>query len=553
MQGKTIVVVEDEDAQREPLVNALARRGFHAVGAATAAEARRVIGELGEKTDVLVLDVVLEDADEPDTTGPDIAIESSARHPHWMPEHLFLTVHDKDANNYKLAMRLGAAALLGKDSVGLDGVVQHIRALALKRALRVERARVVERLSSISESSKSLSHAVGKFCREMLADELDACLGVPYVLLLTDERGTRNAATNTYLPLGYGAPYAAAQIMAHGINSISPPYVISEHDLKGLPAPANEAERQVLDRLAGTSLVPLAGLKNFRLSLALLLPRPGEVKYDEDSRLLASLLTQYVRPAVVEHFLGILIHLSTQKRARLKSISDLFLSLGQDQQRVIDEGVDAQDLRAESDTHHKLAAMADDLWRTGAILSSAWSRPLTDAAPSFEMSELIQSVSFDSRQSPPAGGLDFAIEGTCHVRAIREEMRVVVKRLLQWLVHRGAETPLGARPRVHVRCAELEDGPLIVFEDGSRRLPAELRARLFEPFATLVPATTGVGEGGPGLSLPLYLAKVLVEEKYGGSLEDATDEMDGEVGHRLVMRFGPARADPESPGPGAAF
>lgn len=553
MQGKTIVVVEDEDAQRRALVSALTRREFQAVGAATAAEARRAIAELGEQTDVLVLDVKLEDADEPETTGPDIALESRRQHSDWMPEHLFLTVHDEVADNYRLALRLGAAAFLGKDKVELNDVVQHVRALALKRALRVDRPRVVERLGSISESSKSLSHAVGKFCREMLAGELDACLGVPYVLLLTDERGTRNAATNTDLPLGYAAPYGAAQVMAHGINNVSPPYVISEHDLTRLPAPADVAEAQVLDRLAGASLVPLAGMKNFRLSLALLSPRPEEVKYREDSRLLASLLTQYVRPAVVEHFLGILIHLSTQKRARLKSISDLFLSLGQDQQRIVDEGVAARDLRAESDTHRKLATMADDLRRTGAILGSAWSRPLTDASPRFEMNDLIRSVSLDSRQEQPAGGLDFAVEGTCHVRAVREEMRVVVKRLLQWLVERGAETPPGARPRVHVRCAEHEDGPLIVFEDGSRRLPPDLRARLFDPFATSLATASEAGEGGPGLNLPLYLAKVLVEEKYGGCLEDETDEMDGEVGHRLVMRFRPARAEPEGAGAGADF
>lgn len=553
MQGKTIVVVEDRHEQREPLVNALVRRGFHAIGAATAAAARRIIGELGEKTDVLVLDVVLDDPDEPETSGPDIAIESSARHPDWMPEHLFLTVHDQDADNYKLAMRLGAAVLLGKANVELNDIVQHVRALALKRALWVERSRVVERLGSISESSKSLSHAVGKFCREMLAGELNACLGVPYVLLLTDERGTRNAATNTDLPLQYSSPYAAAQIMAHGINNISPPYVISEHDLTGLPTPSNDDEAYMLNRLAGASLVPLAGLKKFRLSLALLPPRSGEVKYREDSRLLASLLTQYVRPSVVEHFLGILIHLSTQKRARLKSISDLFLSLGQDQQRIVDEGVASQDLRGGSDTHQKLATMADDLQRTGAILGSAWNRTLTVASPRFEMNDLIRRVSLDSRQEQPAGGLDFAVEGTCYVRAVREEMRVVVKRLLQWLVQRGVETPPGVRPRVHVRCAEIEDGPLIVFEDRSRRLPPDLRARLFEPFATSVTATAEAGEGGPGLNLPLYLAKVLVEEKYGGSLEDETDEMDGEVGHRLVMRFGPARAEPESVGVGAAF
>ena len=35
----------------------------------------------------------------------------------------------------------------------------------------------------------------------------------------------------------------------------------------------------------------------------------------------------------------------------------------------------------------------------------------------------------------------------------------------------------------------------------------------------------------------MYLAKTLVEEKYRGWLEDKSDEMEGEVGHRLVMQL----------------
>jgi C4-dicarboxylate-specific signal transduction histidine kinase len=157
------------------------------------------------------------------------------------------------------------------------------------------------------------------------------------------------------------------------------------------------------------------------------------------------------------------------------------------------------------------------------------------------MCELIRDSAADLTSERLWSEVDFEVEGACRVRAVREEMRVIVKRLLQWLAQRGSETQAGARPRIHVRCAETEEGALVTFKDGSRKLAPELRARLFEPFATSLVLTPGTAMSGPGLSLPLYLAKVLVEEKFGGHLRDESDEVEGEFGHKLVMRFGPAQ------------
>jgi ActR/RegA family two-component response regulator len=540
MDGKTVVIVEDQDNQRGPLQRTLNRRGFHAEGAATAKEARNLIRTLGPKTCVLVLDMRLDDPDEPGTTGADIAIEFRDKYPDWMPECLILTAHGDNPNYYKLATRLGAANYLFKEEVvQMEDVVRHVRALALKHSLRVERPRVVATLSSISESSGSLSDAVGKFSRELLAPEIKDCIGSPYLLLLTDERGTYNMATNTDLPRGYGPLYEAAQTMAHGITDFSTPHVITEQDLSSMPAPASADDAWVCARLGGASLVPLARLKHFRLSLALLVPRPGEVEYQENTLHLASLLAQYVQPSIVEHFISILVHLSSQKEARLKSISDFCLRLGQDQQTIIDEGLAARDLTDGTSLHRRLAAMAEDLWQTGIILSSASNSAPGGEYPHVEMYELVRSAAADSASERLRGKIDFEVEGSCRVRAVREEMRVAVKRLLQWLAQRGAETQPSARPRIRVRCKESEEGALIIFEDGSRRLAPELRARLFDPFATTLVLTPGEAVQGPGLSLPLYLAKVLVEEKFGGSLRDESEDMEGEFGHRLVMRFSP--------------
>src|ERR1043165_5741503 len=111
MQKKTVVIVEDNESQRLALHTALERRGFRVKSAATVAEARKVIEELGEEIDVMVLDMRLEDPAEPDTTGADIGIALQDEHPTWLPEFL---IHSAYAlvNYYKLALRLGAAAYL---------------------------------------------------------------------------------------------------------------------------------------------------------------------------------------------------------------------------------------------------------------------------------------------------------------------------------------------------------------------------------------------------------------------------------------------------------
>lgn len=537
MHSKTVLVVEDEVSQRIPLKEKLKSRGFRAEAAGTVAEAYCIIETLGEEIDVMVLDMRLDDPDEPDTTGADIGIRVRDQHPDWMPEFLIRTVYSDEVNYYKLAVRLGAAAYLSKGETELANVVRHVRVLALKRSLRMGRPQVMETLSSISLSTKNLSEAVERFCRGLLAREFNACLGAPYILLLTDERGTQNLATNTDLPTGFEKLYTTLQTMAHGISNRSMPYVISQQELSNLPAPVNAFESKTLERLSGAALLSLAIVKNFRLSLALFDPLPGEMEYPEDTEQLAAVLAQYVGPTIVEHFLSILVHLEAQKKAMLKSVSYLCLFLGQDQQTILEKAISTRDLAEGSEGHEKLAMMADDLWETGTMLNSAANNKPEENFTQFEISHLIEKAFDELRDVLPGDELTFNIEGSCRVKANPYDMEIAVKRLLQWLAQRRTETPADQRPEINVQCSERDDTSLIVFEDRSRRLPEKLREYLFEPFSTSVVLPAGRSGPGPGLYLPLYLAKVLVEEKYGGWLDDKSDQMEGEIGHRLVMRF----------------
>ena len=534
MTTKVVVIVENDAKQRNDFQKALTDRGFRAQGAATVAEAFRILEELGEATDVMMLDMALDDPDAPMTTGADIALQLRDRHPDWLPEYVIKTGYSLVVNFYRLALRLGAAAYLVPGEVSPDDMVRHIRVLALKRALRIERPQVMGALSLISESTKSLSEAVKRFCQRVLAEEFDSCLGTPYVLLLTDQRGTQNVATNTNLPKGYHSAYAAIQSKSHAIAKQSSSHLISQSDTESLFSAGGTVEEELISRLPGAALVSVARVGNFRLSLILLAAQAGESKYPEEIEPLALILCQHWRPSIIEHFLGILISLDAQRHAMLKSTSYLCLYVGQEQERILNEATAHEELKETSNLHHSLAMMADDFRLTGVTLNSA-ANNFAEPALTIDMRDMVQREIEGLKSVPEFEKLDLQVDGSCFVRA-GEDLAIAVRRLLQWLAQRGPGVPPGQKPQIHVRCAQKDDASEVIFEDRSRRLSPRLRARLFEPFSTSIMAANS-SDCGPGLHLPLYLAKVLVEEKYGGELNDESDHMGGDVGHRLVMWF----------------
>lgn len=536
MGNKTVGIVEDDKNAIRPLYEMLKSREFIVLTATTVAEAHDIIRESGDKMDVVVLDMDLNDR----ITGAELAIQAREQYKQWTPEFLIQTGKDGRENYYRQALRLGAAAYLEKKDVSVEDVIRYIRVLALKRSLRFDRPRVMEVMGSILESTVNLSEAVSRFSRDLLAEELASCLDAPYALLLSDARGTQNVATNTLLPMTYTSLYAAVQTIAHGDAAFSLPYEISESDLKYFPACNGDDDEAVFERLPGAVLLPLTKVKEYRLSLALLAPQPGKRAHPEDTGRLASVLAQYVRPIIIEHFLSILVHLTSHRKAMLKSVAYFCLNLGQHQQRIVKEGVARSDIAAGSEAHLSMAAMADDLRQTGAILNSAAESSLGTDTASLDMRDLITTAFEDYREVIGQDEIDLVVAGTCRVRARRDDMYVAIKRLLDWMIQRRTETPSNLHPAIYLYCVQTDENSTIIFEDRSRRLPRELREHLFEPFLASAASVARTGaRGGPGLYLPLYVAKILFEEKYGGRLDDCTSEMEGEFGHRFVVQFGP--------------
>jgi len=185
--------------------------------------------------------------------------------------------------------------------------------------------------------------------------------------------------------------------------------------------------------------------------------------------------------------------------------------------------------------------MASDLWDTGTILTSvAISDASQDYGAPLEIRDVIEQAFSDLEDKMDVHGIKFNVEGSCKIKARPDDIYIAVIRVLQWLAQREIETSADVNAEINVRCMTADGYSQAIFEDLSNRLPQKLREQLFLPFSTSLNRPFDTKLSGPGIYLPLYLAKILVEEKYGGSLEDKTDELKGDIGHRIVMRFEPS-------------
>jgi DNA-binding NarL/FixJ family response regulator len=550
---KTVLVIEDEELVRLPLVSALQMRGFHAVGAATVDEARALIEQLEDNIDVMVLDMRLEDPKYPDITGAKLGLEVRSAHPKWLPPEFLIFSAYRQNDYYEAAWQLGAAAYLKKNIAQAD-LIRHIRSLALRRALSVERKDIEEKIERIAEVNDTPAAAIINFCHQVLASEMKACLGAPSIFLLSDSNGTQNSGSDTTLELGYHPAYERIQALTFGAVNSADPFVF---DLKEISGPPDAETHAIYEKLEGGAFLPLFITHGLRLSIGIL--RADDVPLPEEPDKLARILSTYLRPAIIEHLLNFLTRLTdlnarkdAEKKTLLENTSRFCLYVGQTQLDILDEALAEEKIESGTEYFHKLKKLALDLCATGNEFSqlSNISGPSDSAGRRNAHAEPV-AVSSVIAQAWREIGEQFSIEkltlkeqGENFNLAIdRNDLLVAVLRVLQWMVQREDKLPAGAKPEIRVEYVRGDGYGEILFTDQSRRLGPQLRQKLFEPFTQATPppllSTEDDDEKAdrPGLYLPLYLAKTLVEVKNDGVLEDQSDSVEGKLGHRFVMRL----------------
>lgn len=553
MSRKRVLLVENEDGQRNAVHRALEHRRFQVYSAANAATARQLVEQHKEPFDVVVLDMRLDDPDDPNVTGANLGIEFRKRKEwqDWPAEFLINSAYG-DREYYQLALELGAAAYLEKNAESdLKSVIRHVRALALRRALSVERRDALATIDAIAKSSWDQREAVRRFCNEVLRAELVDSLGAPFLLLWTDPTGTYGYGNQSDLPAGPHKAYETVQALTQGTTGMSDPLVFKPSLLQK-PIPPEEVA--ILSSLGDAAFIPLLTEADFHLSLGILPEPQSSQSLADDPRSLASVLAEFFRPAVLKHLLTLTTkwaELHAHRLAVLTATSQLCLYIGQEQLSALEEARVTGEIAETGPSLQELQLLAEDLREAGEVLGELARQEAAPAGAPEPASVPLRSVLSmrtiaESAWSQTSRMLDsdapqiFRLDGDCHVRGRRDYLEIATSRVLQWFLQRlRTEAPAGQSPSILITCRETEGGAEVLFEDRSRRLPARLRKHLFVPFSQAVSLPLdGRDLRGPGLHLPLYMAKALVELGNGGLLEDCTPK-DGEVGHRLVMRFPP--------------
>lgn len=546
MQRKTVLLLEDEVVMREVLRDGFERRGINALVAASADEAWGFLEHVPD-VDVVLLDIRLGDGAV--ETGLDFGLQLKNDRSEWPPEFLIHSAYD-DADFYQTALQLGAAAYFRKGNISSSGlthveiVAQHVRALALRRALR--NPYIADRLKTIAATSGSRDETIVRFCREILSEEIEAAIGPDYVLLLTADGATTPFSGRSLAPVA-DRTLERLQTMIHARLGSTEPLVVSSAHLFSLSAEEQKALQ--LGPLEGVAFIDLGEIASARLSLGLL---PGE-QSPTTVREQARLLDRYLHRSVIAQLLRItemwsdmeLTRETTRRETLLRATTDFCLSQSQLLASLVWEAEKEAGDEQEWPSLTSLRIVADEMRDAGELLVHFGNTDSSDVVP-VDMAELIQriwehDVSARLRIRAPYG---FRLDGHCVAsqQVVRAER--TVSPILSWLARRLVQRDGEPLPELMVRCvpADGSDRVRVVFEERrSPRLSREARETLFTPFSRR-DSIELPNDVVPGRRLGLYLAQTLAELA-GGTLTDQSDELGGTHGHRFVLEL-PAAEKP---------
>lgn len=580
MKPKKILLIEDFVNQRLAFEEFLEGRGFEVISPGTADEAHKLTAQHWEEIAVALIDMRLDKWNESNLTGAkillDVRADKQAEKIYRMPEVIVLSAY-AEIEFYRLALDLRVAAYILKNedntnklpSAPVTGsslefgddqffqnpelvernykkVINHVRALTLRHSLQPERPEIESAISRLAATSLSQAEAVIRFCKEILAPELEICLGAPFFILFTNEGRTEMFCGPSEFPSGYHDFYHTLQAIAHSQgNSIE---ALESERLKR-EAPSSKVTNEMYEILNGAAFVPLTVNNELRLSLGVIQEKVSDVvPIPENAESLCRVLSQHLKPTLIEHIINILSQWN-KLRTMMHNTSQLCLLFGQEQKKILQKIKDSSELPLVSS---QLQTLADDLYATGEILNYiGFSTDIVSSDSSESVAEIVKERWAEVSGEKLAESLQ--IEGNCYVQVDFDDLYLIVTRLLQWFVRRANETPSALESMVRVRCSETEDWCEIVFEDSSFRLSPRLRAELFLPFSQAISLpfedTTALFEdkiSNAGLYLPLYLTKMLVEGKYRGWVEDRSEDIEGPFGNRILVRFPKLRPKSEN-------
>lgn len=291
-----VLILEDEELQREVIEGELIKRGFQAKGVGSATEALEIADRLGDDLGLVVLDMRLGHG----MNGAEVGIQIRDRLRSNPPEFLINSGY-LGFKYYEAALNLGASAYLQKGG-DLRELIRHVRALYLRRMIREETLGDSQLLGRVAVPGFSRLELMTHFCNTVLLEAMNKVLGAPYLLLLSSRgKGTTCCATNiSDLPLGTLNDYNTILVLAFRQADAFRPFVLNSRLFSEAPLSGH-----IASRLDGAAFIPLVEDQDFLLYLGIL-QASDRISLAEDPVALAEVLARYFRSALVSSILSYL-------------------------------------------------------------------------------------------------------------------------------------------------------------------------------------------------------------------------------------------------------
>lgn len=539
MRSPVILLLDDNEVLRESLQEALQDRNFQVEAAADPESAREILRRVPDGPDVCVLDMFLENSS---LTGAQFGIEIREQLTEWPTEFLIYSAYD-DTVYIKQALKLGAATFLRKGLRDLTDVIRHIRVLVLRRALALARPGFLEMIDLIAIESRNRVEAISRFWRDLVCPELEVTVGVPFIVLHTFKGETRRLGGATSLPEA-STLYSNIQEVLDVMVSRNEPLVIDSNLLNLLKERSDNFAPLLLQSFNGAAFLSINQYDESRFSIGFLQEDLDDSPLAENAYEVAKLIGEFIKPLLIRHAATILQRewrkVYQMQRALLSTVSRFCLYIGQEQISLFDKAFLSQGVQADMWTPEisKIRALGEELRAAGELLGEIAS--LAEEPPPrqfLQAAVLVLEVWEDILIDFPYIRRELlTVEGDCLIWAKPGDLYNAVCKLLLWLAQRASLTSEDTDAALRVVCLSTSTGPEISFEDRSRRLPQADRKDLF----SLSPGLTEKDFGElskRGAFLSLYLSKALIEMENGGFLDDRSDELEGVIGHRFVIRL----------------
>jgi CheY-like chemotaxis protein len=531
---KTVVVIEDREAQREVISLTLAQYGFNPVCGETIARTLELLREHKDDTAVIILDMLLDEfSDYQEETAKEAApmtgtglarrllMESTARR----PEIIILTAFGGRVEYLKQAIEAGASEYLVKGpGEGRRMLVPYVQALALKNSFQPSSANEPE-IARLSEGHANRFELLDYFCRNKLTPELDLCLApASYVLLLrtggvralgADARGSFVAAYTDVAGVPGGEEFDYA-----GLHRS-----VFEHPSRAsvYRPPADELPASAADTPKEFSFIQLLKATDVEVALGLVDPFPVEDalgEYPFSLETLVEALAKHASPTLETFVEKLVLRWQEKQAVKLERVRTLVGVSGAIQRRLsalAGAAAPGPDPRAAAH-HEQLKLLSQELADYSHTLS-ALLEGAHGAAPMVEdettrLSDVVQEIKSEYDRRGHFDAVSLSVEADCLVPAERYFFSLVLRELVRWSVERPPEASGGARWLIRVRCTFKSGWTEIHFRENSERMSRrEREGYLFEPMSRL------------------HVVETIVEVACHGKLIDATDELPDAEGH----------------------